>query len=100
MKARSRKYDEVYEVSLGDTTIDVWPDYGWVSYTPAAFFGLFEVLQPVSDTTKQAIQEIIEKVYYLGVASGRGAGLWPEQERYLDEAEYMEAVVSVLEGKE
>lgn len=105
MKARLREPIEglevgtIYELEAG-TELFWLKGIDDLYWTPETVLDDWELLQPVSDTTKQAIQEIIEKVYYLGVTSGRGAGLWPEQERYLDEAEYMDDVVSVLEGKE
>lgn len=64
------------------------------------FLETWEILQDVSETTLEHIGTIVEKVYYLGVKSGRGDALWPEEESYIDDELFLPAIRVVLEGKE
>ena len=55
-------------------------------------------------TIRDALEPITDKIYKLGVTSGRGGALWPDEETYIDDELFLDecvsAVVTVLEGKE
>lgn len=69
----------------------------------------YHILKPVvSEVQLQAIRDALEpitdKIYKLGVTSGRGGALWPDEETYIDDELFLDecvsAVKAVLEGSD
>lgn len=50
----------------------------------------------------EQLEKITAKIYYLGVTSGRGEALWPEQESYIDDEIFNNEILALfgLENKE
>ena len=62
-----------------------------------------ELFQPLDiPAIEKQLEEITEKIYYLGVKSGRGDALWPEEESYIDDEIFNGEILGLfgLENKE